>query len=542
MAKGYKIRLDDGSEIGPMDLQAVKDWLAQGLITKESMVQRPGANRWARAAEVLDLKDLGGRSATAPAARGARPAAPSTGKSTAAARSASAPRVATSSGGQAWRTIVAGGLFFFGAVVAGLFAFRPDRWIPALDAVPWREIVLGQLVLGLALIRGWELGRRIVRFVVLLLAFGLFPFAGILLAQGVRGVALLVLAGALIALCGLFALLAGEDMSVPRIVFSLLAVVAGWIGIVRFGLVPESTRLRDVREWIAPERRVSDPANDVTLDLPARWSALRKDQPLVSAPPTAKIVFAQTRLGGFGYLTAEPAPRDVATVDETLSRILAARRQQAPTLKEEARSDAMAGKLSGREAVGAWEAEGVRYRDLTAVWKDGWTAVTLVAWIPDDGSNRPVRELKDLRDAISISGEKSAHLGQAVEKVTREVPHLSEAAVAIVMAQSEAHVLEPEETFRRAYEMASRGVPSLQAAEAQELGELVAAASSALPAKGRTQLTAYFERVRARRLTRPEEDREMCQLMKSAVLKLSPPRLARLQALYEKAIRAGASG
>jgi hypothetical protein len=539
MAKGYKIRLDVGSEIGPMDLQAVKDWLAQGLITKESMVQRPGANRWARAAEVLDLKDLGGRSVPAAAARGARPAAPSTGKSTA-ARSASAPRVAMSSGG--WRTIVAGGLFFFGAVVAGLFAFKPERWVPALDAVPWREIVLGQLVLGLALIRGWDLGRRIVRVVVLLLAFSLFPFAGILLAQGVRGVALLVLLGALIALCGLFALLAGEDMSVPRIVFSLLAVVAGWIGIVRFGLVPESARLRDVREWIAPERRVSDPANDLTLDLPARWSALRKDQPLVSAPPTAKAVFAQARLGGFGYLTVEPAPRDVATVDETLSRILAARRQQAPTLKEEGRSDAMVGKLTGREAVGAWEAEGVRYRDLTAVWKDGWTAVTLVAWIPDDGSSRPVRELKELREGIRISGEKSAHLGQALENVVREVPHLSEAAVEIVMAQSDAHVLEPEETFRRAYEMASRGVPSLQAAESQELGELVAAASSALPAKGRTQLTAYFERVRARRLTRPEEDREMCQLMKSAVLRLSPPRLARLQALYEKAIRAGASG
>jgi hypothetical protein len=202
----------------------------------------------------------------------------------------------------------------------------------------------------------------------------------------------------------------------------------------------------------------------------------------------------------------------------------------------------MVGKLTGREAVGAWEAEGVRYRDLTAVWKDGWTAVTLVAWIPDDGSSRPVRELKELREGIRISGEKSAHLGQALENVVREVPHLSEAAVEIVMAQSDAHVLEPEETFRRAYEMASRGVPSLQAAESQELGELVAAASSALPAKGRTQLTAYFERVRARRLTRPEEDREMCQLMKSAVLRLSPPRLARLQALYEKAIRAGASG
>ncbi len=545
MAKGYKVRLDDGSEIGPMELQAVKDWLTQGLINKDSMVQRPGSNRWVRLSDVAEVKG-GTTLGPATAARSApRPQAPAGPRPSAAAKAAAAARAGVAPpepdappGPQTWRTIAAAGLLFAGAVVAGFWVFRPERWLPALDDAPWKEIALGQIVLGLALVRGWEMARRIVRIVLLLLTFGLFPVAGILLAQGMRGVPLVVLLAALVALVGFVALLAGGYQPVLRVASSLLLIVAGWGGVVRFGLVPESTKLKDVREWLAPERRLTEPTSDLTVNLPPAWSSLKKDQTLVAAPASAKGVFAQPRLGGFAYVAAEPTPRDVASLDDGLTRILASRKQATSSLTEEGRSDVMAGKVAGREAVGSWEADGVRYRDLTAVWRDGWTSIRLVAWIPDDGSSRPVRELRTLREGIVLSGDNEAHLNQALERVIREVPHLSDASVQMVMGQSEAHVLEPEETFRRAYEMASRGLPALSAAEARELGDLVAAASSTLLPKTRTQLTAYFERIRNGKLTTPDEDREMSRIMKGAVLRLAPPRQARLQALYEKAIRA----
>jgi hypothetical protein len=44
------------------------------------------------------------------------------------------------------------------------------------------------------------------------------------------------------------------------------------------------------------------------------------------------------------------------------------------------------------------------------------------------------------------------------------------------------------------------------------------------------------DRVRNREMTTPGEDKEMGQLMRSAVLQLPPMRRLRLQALYDKAI------
>jgi hypothetical protein len=557
MPSGYKIRLDDGSEIGPMDIQGVKDWFTQGLINRDSMVQRPGASRWVKLSELAELRDSR-PVAAAPAPARARPRSASNasrelqdavaeavrgpgggrGGSATSARGQGQARPSFSIGADNWRTVTAGVFFFLGALIAGVFALKPERWLPALDAVPWKEIALGQALLGLLLIRGWEFGRRIVRVAVLLLAFVLFPLGGILLAQGIRGLALLIPLSAVLLLMGFFALLSADEMPVARIALSLLMVVGGWAGIVKLGLVPETTRLIDVRQWLSPERRYSDDNLDVSLELPGGWSALKREQTLITVPATSKLVMAQPRLGGFGYFAAAPAPRDLASLDVSLSRLLGVRRQATLSLKEEARSDVIAGKVNGREVVGSWEAEGVRYRDLTAVWKDGWTLFALVAWVPDDGSSRPLAELKSLRDAVSLSGEMESHLAQGVETVAREVPHLNEQSAEIVMAQSEAHVLQPEETFRRAYEMASNGLRALTAPEARELGDLVQVASGTLPRKERAQLTSYFERVRDRRLTQPDEDREMCKLMRSAVLRLPAPRLARLQVLYEKAIRA----
>jgi hypothetical protein len=46
------------------------------------------------------------------------------------------------------------------------------------------------------------------------------------------------------------------------------------------------------------------------------------------------------------------------------------------------------------------------------------------------------------------------------------------------------------------------------------------------------------EKVQKHQHTTPEEDREILQLMKTAVLRLTGPQRERLQALYQKAVEA----
>lgn len=70
MPDTYTVRLEDGSEIGPLDLSAVREWYARGLIHADSPVLSPGSPRW------VPLRHLRGVQATAgPRSAPARPAA-----------------------------------------------------------------------------------------------------------------------------------------------------------------------------------------------------------------------------------------------------------------------------------------------------------------------------------------------------------------------------------------------------------------------------------------------------------------------------------
>ena len=132
-------------------------------------------------------------------------------------------------------------------------------------------------------------------------------------------------------------------------------------------------------------------------------------------------------------------------------------------------------------------------------------------------------------------------LGKAIEAVTREAPHLSRAVAELLMAESAAQPLEPQEAFRRAHVLIGRGISSLPAAESRELGGLMQVVYGSLPSRDQSRLAAYFDKLRGRRVTTPQEDREMCLVMKGGVLKLGAARRARLAALFAKAFRAGAA-
>lgn len=536
MAGGYKIKISDGSEIGPMDLQSVRSWFTQGLIDRDSPVLKPGSKKWTTLSEVQELAGLVGAAGAQGKARGGK-----AGRSDSASAS---PRfeidVDLSVWAERWRTLLAGILFFVAAGAAGYLAWAPQHVLPEFDGAPWLQIALALLAFALALLPGWDWGRKVVRACMLLVAIAIFPLTGIMFAQGVRGAGLFALGALWVMASGLFAFLA-ESLWWLKALALLVPVLGGAYGVFHFGYSPETEVARQARSWASEERRFADEGAGVSLDVPPGWVMLKPGHPLFAVPEDAKLAFAQPRVGAFAYFVSESSPRGVASLEGYLERVLANRRNTIPSLRDLGHSDITVGRLSGRKALSVWEAGGTRYRDATAAWRDGWMYFAVVSWLPEAAPARAVEEVDRLVGSFSTMGALADRLQQAVEAVVREVPQLTPAAAEILMGQSAAQVLEADQAFRRSLDALSRALPTWTPAETQEVSQLITATYKEVPPKERPRLADYIERVRAGQLTTTQEDKEMAALMKGAVQRLPPPRQVRLQALYEKAIRATTS-
>ena len=288
---------------------------------------------------------------------------------------------------------------------------------------------------------------------------------------------------------------------------------------------------------MSPDRRFTDGALGLTLDVPDGWVALKPGNPLVVAPPEARLTLAQPRQGGFGFLVTEPAPRGVATAEQYLDHVIAARRADRPGYEAGPKANALVGAITGRRGDAAWPDAGVRQREVVVAGLDGWMGFALVAWMPETTAARP-DGLDALARGLAARGLLAVRLQSAVEAAVDGVPHLSAPVAEQLMSQTEARVLEPEQAFRRSLAALARLLPSLSKAETRELSGLTAATYATVPWAERSRLASYVERVRKGDTTRPGEDVEMAALMKAAEDKLTPARRLRLQAYYEKAIRA----
>jgi hypothetical protein len=534
MKGGYKVRISDGSEIGPMDLAALQTWLAQGLIDGDSPVKSPGSRKWVPLSSLPELQRTVGasrKSASRSSKREAKKARLETLDDDAAYESDE-----EGGGLDRVRVTAVGVVLLLAAAAFGYLAWQPQRAQPALDGAPWLQIALGSLALGLALLPGWNLARRVVRIVLLLVAFALFPVVGFLIAQGERGAALVALAAAWFLVSGLFALLA-PSLGWVGLALALVPVLAGGYGAVRFGLASGSAQEAGVSQWATPDRIFTDDALGLTLDVPNGWVILKPGNPLVPAPDAARVTFAQPRHGGRGYLLAAPAPRGVSTADQLLDRALAAGEAGRPGFQAGSRTNALLGAVSGRRLDAHWTDGGVAQSEVLVAGLDGWMGFSLVAWMPESDASRP-DGLEALLGGLAARGLLAGNLSKAIDAAVAEVPHLSVPAAQQLMAETEARVLEPDQAFRRSIAALARELPSLSPAETRELTALTTAAYAGVPWAERSRLAAYVERVRRGDSTRPEEDREMMALMKQAETALSPTRRLRLQAYYEKAIRA----
>jgi hypothetical protein len=524
---GFKVRLGDGSEIGPMDLAALRTWLSQGLIDGDSPVMRPGSRKWVPLSTISELKGAVGV---------ARPKAKTRKKKEAELEPEAEWTDDEPTAVDRVRVKAVGAVLLLAAAALGYLAFRPSEALSAFDGAPWLEIALGALALGLALIPGWNLARRLVRVVLILAAFALFPLAGILIAQGERGAGLLALGSVWLIVSGLAALLP-RRVGWAGLLVAALPVVVGGYGLYRFGRATASEAEQRLRDWSTPERRFVDDGLGLTLDAPDGWLLLKPGNPLVAAPKDARATLAIPRHGGAAYVLTEPAPRAVATADQYLDKLLERRRGERPGLEPSQRVNAIVGGLSGRQLEAAWSDQGTRYREVIVAGLDGWMGMALVAWMPEASASRP-NGLDALARGFAARGVLAVRLRQAVDAAVAAVPHLSAPAAEQLMSQSEARVLEPDQAFRRSLAALAENIGSLTPAEKNELTRLTTATYAGVPWKDRARLADYVERVRKGAITPPEEDRAMAALLGSAEARLSGEGRLKLQRFYEKAILA----
>jgi len=524
---GFKVRLGDGSEIGPMDLAALRTWLSQGLIDGDSPVMRPGSRKWVPLSSIQELKGI---VASQPKAKGRKKRARDEEDDADAEIYDDEPSVV-----DGLRVKVVGALLLVVAAGFGFLAWRPTQALAAFRGAHWLEMALGALACGLALIPGWHFARNLVRFVLILAAFALFPLAGILFAQGERGAALLALGSVWLIFSGLAALLP-RRLGWAGLLIAALPVLVGGYGVYRFGRPQASEAEAQIQAWALGERRFTDDALGITLDAPEDWVLLKPGNPLVKAPKDARVTLAQTPQGG-AYLVTEPAPRGVATPEQYLNLLQQRRRAEQKDYQPGQRLNAVVGTLTGRQLESAWSDGGTRMREVVVAGLDGWMGFALVGWMPEATASRP-NGLDDLVRGFAARGLLAVRLRAAVDAVVAAVPHLSVPAAEQLMAQSEARLLEPDQAFRRSLSALAANIGSLTEQEKTELTRLTTATYSGVAWKDRSRLADYVERVRKGKTTPPAEDKEMAALLKSAEIRLSGEGRLKLQSYYEKAILA----
>jgi hypothetical protein len=212
MAGGFKVKISDGSVVGPLDDDMVMSWYEQGLIDKDTPVLPPSSKKWVRLRDVLNTSK-----------------APAASSRAAAKEDSDGPSLFHG-------RIVAGALMILAGAGAVAALLAPHVWRKDLSPAPWLEIGLGLVLLGLAALHEAEWARKLVRTGVGLAAFALFPLAGILIAKGVPMDAVLVIASAWVAASGLFFLLS-PPLPLGRLAASAAVVLLGAYGVFRFGVV-----------------------------------------------------------------------------------------------------------------------------------------------------------------------------------------------------------------------------------------------------------------------------------------------------------------
>lgn len=149
MAQVYRVKLGDGSVIGPLDQAALQSWYENGLIGRDTPTQPDGSPRWTPLKQAVDTQGwraAGASTASRPAASRPRPATP--------APKARASALAPESNAPSRQTLLLVGVVLLLAVGVGLYLWRGDSASSAPQPASAR-IADAELDLALDLPDGW---------------------------------------------------------------------------------------------------------------------------------------------------------------------------------------------------------------------------------------------------------------------------------------------------------------------------------------------------------------------------------------------------
>ncbi len=296
--------------------------------------------------------------------------------------------------------------------------------------------------------------------------------------------------------------------------------------------------MQETQRYALPDRTVGDAQTGLTIELPPSWVALRPDNPLVT-DASARLELAQPALGVVASLTSESLPRFTGPLDAYADRVLAQKRLLLPSLKEAGRSDLRFAKGQARLVRTTWGEGSQAETGALAVFQDGWIYLTLQASGPAAIADALVPELEVLARGVRVPSERTERVQQSLDRTVREVPELSRGAVEELVRERLSKGEGTDDLSAAALRVVSQGLYTLRSAETQELGEIYAQVYGPIPEEERVRLARYVQMVRAGIPVGGDEAQAARQLLRQGIDSLPEEARARLQALNDKAFRAG---
>ena len=252
------------------------------------------------------------------------------------------------------------------AAAFGVLAWRPAEAPPAFDGAPWLQLALGALALGLALLPGLGPGapgraRRAAPRGLRAVPPRRHPdrpgrARGGPAGPRVRLALRLRPRGAP----------APDARAGPASPSRSLPVLAGGYGAWRFGRAPETDAARRARAWVSADRRFTDDALGLTLDIPEGWVALKPGNPARGRARRRRASPWPSR-GRAASATSSPSPRPagVATAEQYLDHASSRRRAERARASRRGRGRTRSSARSRAAAsTSTWLDGGVRQREV----------------------------------------------------------------------------------------------------------------------------------------------------------------------------------